>query len=192
MALSRLGTPVDFIARQAQGSEICDTQGTRAKTYVVRQSRTFAKPYTARVIANGAAPKDSIYLGVGLSLAALLLAAPISLLWVCVSAAYAQQSHRAPGYSSTSSSEVLGVAVVPVPAYGRAPLSVAFSARVSGVQNVGNVSYQWNFGDGSALVAPPQLVTHTYQQPGSYIVTAIVTTADGRSAAGSAGVIVTP
>ncbi len=141
----------------------------------------------------GAASGGIARLGsVGAGLTALCLSVFIPLSWVGVNAARGQAAAGTPAQSGVGSPEILGVALVPVPAYGRVPLTVAVSARVSGVQRMENAGYRWNFGDGDVLVAPPQVVTHTYRQPGSYVVTAIVTTADGRSASGSAGVIVAP
>jgi PKD repeat protein len=125
-------------------------------------------------------------------LTALWLSVLIPLSWVGVNAARGQGGMDVPTQSRSTAAELFAVAVVPVPAYGRSPLTVAVNARVSGLRDTGAINYLWNFGDGDAMVGPPQVVTHTYRQPGSYVVTAIVTTADGLSASGSAGVIVTP
>lgn len=128
----------------------------------------------------------------GFALLTLLLAGSIPLSWVYAKGAFGQAAGAMSASGSPGSAELFEVALVPVPAYGHAPLEVAFTARVSGVRDTGGLTYRWNFGDGSAVAAPPQIVTHIYRQPGSYIVTTIVTTTDGRSATGSVGVLVAP
>ncbi|GEM_PF-2857342 len=96
------------------------------------------------------------------------------------------------GSFSAKPVRVLAVALVPQTVYGHAPLVVAFTARVSGAASGENLSYRWDFGDGDGTVGPPEVVTHTYRQPGSYVATVTVTSDDGESASGSAGIIVVP
>ena len=72
---------------------------------------------------------------------------------------------------------------------GYAPLKVTFKG--SGTDTDGNiVSYDWNFGDGeiSNLKNP----IHTFQDPGSYTVTLLVTDDDSANATATAEILVDP
>jgi PKD repeat protein len=82
------------------------------------------------------------------------------------------------------------VSLVAVPSYGVAPLTVGFIVQAVDPDNIGFVSYQWNFGDGKVSTLPPLLVYNTYRNSGSYLVTLTAVTADGRSASAFAGVLV--
>ncbi len=64
------------------------------------------------------------------------------------------------------------------PDIGLAPLSVHFSA-VLGRQPAGQLSYQWDFGDGSQDTSNP--TSHTYSEPGEYTATLTVTDDSGQS-----------
>ena len=64
------------------------------------------------------------------------------------------------------------------PDIGLAPLSVQFSA-VLGRQPAGQLSYQWDFGDGSQDTSNP--TSHTYSEPGQYTATLTVTDDSGQS-----------
>ncbi len=64
------------------------------------------------------------------------------------------------------------------PDIGLAPLSVHFSA-VLGRQPAGQLSYQWDFGDGSQDTSNP--TSHTYSEPGQYTTTLTVTDDGGQS-----------
>ncbi len=66
------------------------------------------------------------------------------------------------------------------PDIGLAPLSVHFSA-VLGRQPAGQLSYQWDFGDGSQDTSNP--TSHTYSEPGEYTATLTVTDDSGQSGA---------
>ncbi|PIZ51786.1 hypothetical protein COY28_04815, partial [Candidatus Woesearchaeota archaeon CG_4_10_14_0_2_um_filter_57_5] len=66
------------------------------------------------------------------------------------------------------------------PSSGHAPLATTLSAQASDPDGY-IVSYAWTFGDGSAS-ASGQSVPHTYQAPGSYIATVVVTDNDGLTA----------
>ena len=79
----------------------------------------------------------------------------------------------------------------PVPAYGPAPLTVGFFVSATDPETVLQ-SYIWNFGDGQVSMLPPTALFHTYANPGSYVVTVTVSTADGHSAMTFAGITVTP
>jgi len=79
------------------------------------------------------------------------------------------------------------------PPFGIAPLRVGFFALASDPENIGFLTYQWNFGDGTVSSLPPELyIFHTYQSPGTYVCTLIVKTIDGRSASFFQGVNVSP
>jgi PKD domain len=84
------------------------------------------------------------------------------------------------------------VSLQPVPAYGPAPLTVGFYVNAVDPQNVGFVSYQWNFGDGHVSTLPPLYVYEIYKNPGSYLVSVTAVTGDGRSATAFAGITVRP
>ncbi|MCB2229672.1 PKD domain-containing protein [bacterium] len=80
----------------------------------------------------------------------------------------------------TVSSTILALhcTVTPSPATGTAPLTVRFTANVTGGR--APYSYRWQFGDGytSTLAAP----SHTFQLAGTYAVNLTVTDADQRTA----------
>lgn len=77
------------------------------------------------------------------------------------------------------------------PPFGNAPLQVGFFALATDPDNIGFLTYQWNFGDGTVSSLPPELyIFHTYTNPGNYVCTLIVKTVDGRSATFFQGVIV--
>ena len=77
------------------------------------------------------------------------------------------------------------------PPYGNAPLKVGFFVLANDPENIGFLTYQWNFGDGTVSALPPELyIFHTYAKPGSYVCTLTVKTVDGREKAFFQGVIV--
>jgi hypothetical protein len=79
------------------------------------------------------------------------------------------------------------------PPYGNAPLRVGFFVLASDPENIGFLTYQWSFGDGTVSSLPPELyIFHTYSAPGNYLCTLIVKTVDGRSLTMMQGVIVKP
>ena len=88
--------------------------------------------------------------------------------------------------------EPLLISVQAVPGYGPAPLLVGFLLIALDPSGAEIVSFNWNFGDGHVVTLPPTLAYNTYSQPGNYVARVTVTTADGRSATGFAGVIVKP
>jgi hypothetical protein len=88
--------------------------------------------------------------------------------------------------------EPLLVTLQAVPGYGPAPLLVGFLVNATDPSGAQIVSYTWNFGDGHLSIVPPTLAYNTYANPGSYVATVTVTTIDGRSATGFAGVTVKP
>ena len=102
-----------------------------------------------------------------------------------------------PGASATPSGrmmmpEPLLVTMQAVPGYGPAPLLVGFMIHATDPAGAQITSFKWNFGDGHTSVAPPLMAYNTYTASGNYVATVTITTADGRSATGFAGVIVKP
>lgn len=83
------------------------------------------------------------------------------------------------------------VQLLPVPAYGPAPLTVGFMLSSTDPEAPPLETFIWNFGDGKVSMLPPTALFHTYTTPGSYLVTVTATTADGHSASTFAGVVVT-
>jgi PKD repeat protein len=79
------------------------------------------------------------------------------------------------------------------PPYGNAPLKVGFFVLASDPENIGFLTFQWDFGDGSVSSLPPELyIFHTYATPGNYLCTLVVKTVDGRSLTMMQGVVVVP
>jgi PKD domain-containing protein len=79
------------------------------------------------------------------------------------------------------------------PPYGNAPLNVGFFVLANDPENIGFLTYQWNFGDGTVSSLPPELyIFHHYQSPGNYVCTVIVKTVDGRSITLIQGILVKP
>jgi hypothetical protein len=77
------------------------------------------------------------------------------------------------------------------PPYGNAPLKVGFFVLATDPENIGFLTYQWNFGDGTVSALPPELyIFHTYAKAGNYVCTLVVKTVDGRSKTFFQGVIV--
>ncbi len=88
--------------------------------------------------------------------------------------------------------EPLLVTVQALPGYGPAPLLAGFLLHALDPSGAEIVSFNWNFGDGHTSTAPPLLAYNRYTRPGNYVASVTITTADGRSATGFAGVIVKP
>ena len=88
--------------------------------------------------------------------------------------------------------EPLLISLQAAPAYGPAPLLVGFLLNALDPSGGEIVSYNWNFGDGHTSTLPPTMAFNTYSNPGTYVATVTITTADGRSATGFTGVIVKP
>jgi hypothetical protein len=79
------------------------------------------------------------------------------------------------------------------PPYGAAPLKVGFFVMAEDPENIGFLTYQWSFGDGTVSSLPPELyIFHTYQVPGNYVCTLILKTTDGRQKTLFSGVLVHP
>jgi hypothetical protein len=77
------------------------------------------------------------------------------------------------------------------PPYGNAPLTVGFFVLATDPENIGFLTYSWNFGDGTVSSLPPELyIFHTYPNPGTYVCSLQMTTVDGRSKTLFQGVVV--
>ena len=88
--------------------------------------------------------------------------------------------------------EPLLVTLQAAPGYGPAPLLVGFLVNAVDPSGAQIVSYTWNFGDGHLSTLPPTMAYNTYANAGSYVATVTMTTIDGRSATGFAGITVKP
>jgi PKD domain len=83
--------------------------------------------------------------------------------------------------------------MIVTPPYGSAPLRVGFFVLANDPEGLGFLTYSWNFGDGTVSSLPPELyISHTYQNPGSYVCELTTTTVDGRKNSFFQGVIVEP
>lgn len=79
------------------------------------------------------------------------------------------------------------------PPYGIAPLKVGFFVLASDPEDIGFLTYSWNFGDGTVSSLPPELyIFHTYANPGTYTCILTIKTVDGRSKTFVQGVDVRP
>jgi PKD repeat protein len=76
------------------------------------------------------------------------------------------------------------------PETGGAPLTVTFNGSGSNDSNGPIASWSWDFGDGATGDGP--IVTHRYEQPGTYAVTLTVTDSEGQTAIANGGVVVAP
>ena len=109
---------------------------------------------------------------------------------------------RPPPPDSTAADEVAPLRRVPIrqpitgsmlvaPPYGNAPLKVGFFVLANDPENIGFLTYSWNFGDGTVSSLPPELyIFHTYANPGTYVCSLVIKTVDGRSKSFFQGVIV--
>jgi PKD repeat protein len=82
------------------------------------------------------------------------------------------------------------VAIFAQPGYGTAPLTVGFIPQIHDIGNSDIVSYRWVFGNGQVATTPPLVTYAIYKTPGVYVASLTITTADGRSATGFAGITV--
>jgi hypothetical protein len=80
------------------------------------------------------------------------------------------------------------VAIFPYPGYGAAPLTVGFIPQIHDIGNSEVISYKWVFGNGQVATTPPLQTFVTYTDPGLYVASLTIITADGRSATGFASV----
>jgi len=120
------------------------------------------------------------------------------LLTAILSSARAEQRHQGLERSGvqargeTGFPSPLRFSLTALPAYGRAPLSVALFLNTRSREGDGPLLYRWDFGDGEVSASPPLPLFHTYKTPGNYLVTVTVTAPDGRVASAFRAVIVLP
>ncbi len=101
------------------------------------------------------------------------------------------QDNASPTPMSTPEAMLLpAVAIFPYPAYGTAPMTVGFVPQIHDPAGEEIVLYKWNFGDGNVSTTPPLVTYNVYKNPGVYVASLTVETADGRSATGFASVTV--
>ncbi len=101
------------------------------------------------------------------------------------------QEDASPTPMSTPEAMMLpAVAIFPYPAYGTAPMTVGFIPQIHDPAGEEVVAYKWNFGDGNVATTPPLVTYNIYKNPGVYVASLTITTADGRSATGFASVTV--
>lgn len=97
----------------------------------------------------------------------------------------------APTFSPVPLPRMPQIGLQVLPGYGIAPLTVGFIISMPD-PTVDFETFRWDFGDGQVSLLPPQMLFHTYANPGSYVVTLIATTSNGMSASAIGGVIVRP
>ena len=96
-----------------------------------------------------------------------------------------------PGIGSLEIREPLTGTMMVSPPYGNAPLRVGFIIVANDPENIGFLTYQWDFGDGTVSSLPPlKFIPHTYNTPGNYVCSLTLKTVDGRSKTIFAGVVV--
>ena len=77
------------------------------------------------------------------------------------------------------------------PPSGNAPLAVGFFVLAQDPEDIGFLTYSWNFGDGTVSALQPELyIYHTYQNPGTYLCRLTVVTVDGREQTFMQGIVV--
>jgi hypothetical protein len=100
-------------------------------------------------------------------------------------------SMRTPGMGSLVIREPVTGTMLVSPPYGTAPLRVGFFVVATDPENIGFLTYQWNFGDGTVSALPPEkYIPHLYKAPGNYVCSLTLKTVDGRSKTIFTGVVV--
>ncbi len=103
------------------------------------------------------------------------------------------QGRPTPGILKVPIPEQPAVSLLVVPTYGTAPMMTGMLASVTvPEENNPILSFRWDFGDGQVSTSPVVPLFHVYKNPGTYIVTLVVTTSDGLSATAVEGVVVRP
>jgi hypothetical protein len=96
-----------------------------------------------------------------------------------------------PGMGSLEIREPLTGTMMVSPPYGNAPLNVGFIVVATDPENIGFLTYEWNFGDGTVSSLPPEkYIPHLYANPGNYVCSLTLKTVDGRSKTIFTGVVV--
>ena len=100
-------------------------------------------------------------------------------------------SMRNPPMGSLEIREPVTGTMLVSPPYGNAPLRVGFFVVATDPENIGFLTYQWNFGDGTVSALPPEkYIPHLYKAPGNYVCSLTLKTVDGRSKTIFTGVVV--
>jgi hypothetical protein len=100
-------------------------------------------------------------------------------------------SMRNPPMGSLEIREPVTGTMLVSPPYGNAPLRVGFFVVATDPENIGFLTYQWNFGDGTVSALPPEkYIPHIYKAPGNYVCSLTLKTVDGRSKTIFTGVVV--
>jgi hypothetical protein len=100
-------------------------------------------------------------------------------------------SMMTPGMGSLEIREPVTGTMLVSPPYGNAPLRVGFFVVATDPENIGFLTYQWNFGDGTVSALPPEkYIPHLYKAPGNYVCSLTLKTVDGRSKTIFTGVVV--
>ena len=121
------------------------------------------------------------------------IAAVAALVMVLAPARIPAQEDNPEGPTPMATPEMMmqpNVAIFPFPGYGTAPLVVGFIPQIHDIGNSEVVSYKWSFGNGQVATTPPLQTFATYKDPGVYVASLTIVTADGRSAVGFASVTV--
>jgi PKD domain len=100
-------------------------------------------------------------------------------------------SMMTPGMGSLEIREPVTGTMLVSPPYGNAPLRVGFFVVATDPENIGFLTSQWNFGDGTVSALPPEkYIPHLYKAPGNYVCALTLKTVDGRSKTIFTGVVV--
>lgn len=119
-----------------------------------------------------------------------LAAVAVMVLLAGVARSQAQEEASPTPMSTPEAMMLPAVAIFPFPAYGTAPMTVGFIPQIHDPAGEEVVAYKWNFGDGHVATTPPLVTFNIYKNPGVYVASLTITTADGRSATGFASVTV--
>jgi hypothetical protein len=125
--------------------------------------------------------------------APLWMAGAAAMLIALAPARIPAQEENSEGPTAMATPEMMmlpNVAIFPFPGYGTAPLVVGFIPQIHDIGNTEVVTYKWTFGNGQVATTPPLETFATYKDPGVYVASLTIVTADGRSATGFASVTV--
>ena len=123
----------------------------------------------------------------------LIAAIAAAILAAIAPARIAAQEEEMPTPMATPEIEMMmlpKVALFAYPNYGMAPMTVGFIPQIHDLGNSDIVSYRWVFGNGQVATTPPLVTYAIYKDPGVYVASLTIVTADGRSATGFASVTV--
>ena len=92
--------------------------------------------------------------------------------------------------NTVTATKTIRVIIAPVAAFTLTQTDATVSVTNRSTQGFGGLTYQWNFGDGSAT-STAQNANHTYTQSGSYTITLVATDSLGNESSVSQNVTVT-